>query len=334
MATEHSRTAPPALNEPVALGKAVYAEMRSEDVPFMAGAIAYQSFISLLPLLVLLIVVAGTVGGEALADRLVAVTEGQLPESAQSLVEEAITGASGQAGASIIGIVTLAFGAFKIFRGLDKAFADLYDTERHSSMLATVRDGLIVFVAIIVAIVAVIGAGSAFALAEALPLGGLLAPLSLVVGLAVAFLPMYYVFPNVELSMRQVVPGVVVAAVGWAVLEALFQVYVAFAGKLDVYGVLGAVLVLVTWLYFGGLVLLVGAAVNAVLGGRGGNRSMPENDRRAAGEDDGVASLDEFEAALDGLVDEARANGVSADGMLSILRRRWRTREDVWGRDD
>lgn len=34
---------------------------------------------------------------------------------------------------------------------------------------------------------------------------------------------MYYFFSNIEVSIHQVLPGVVVAAIGWTVLQALFQ---------------------------------------------------------------------------------------------------------------
>ncbi|MUV58229.1 YihY/virulence factor BrkB family protein, partial [Halogeometricum sp. CBA1124] len=51
-------------------------------------------------------------------------------------------------------------------------------------------------------------------------------------------------------------------------LEVGFQVYAANAGRYEAYGVIGGVLLLLTWLYFSGLVVLLGAAVNAVLSNR------------------------------------------------------------------
>jgi membrane protein len=86
------------------------------------------------------------------------------------------------------------------------------------------------------------------------------------VGLVVAFTPMYYRFPDTELGWRDVLPGTVVAALGWAALQGLFQVYLLFkSGGSE--GFFGGVVVVVTWLYFSGLVLLVGAVLNAVVSG-------------------------------------------------------------------
>jgi hypothetical protein len=65
----------------------------------------------------------------------------------------------------------------------------------------------------------------------------------------------------------------VFAAVGWTALRTGFRIYAAFAGSYEAYGVVVGVLLLVTFLYFGGLVLLVGAVLNAVLAGGADERT-------------------------------------------------------------
>nr|WP_276279014.1 YhjD/YihY/BrkB family envelope integrity protein [Halorussus sp. DT72] len=72
----------------------------------------------------------------------------------------------------------------------------------------------------------------------------------------------------VEMSVREALPGAVVAGVGWVALQVLFQFYLAHAGQYQAYGVIGAVLLLLTWLYFAGAVVLLGGVVNSVLGAR------------------------------------------------------------------
>jgi membrane protein len=103
------------------------------------------------------------------------------------------------------------------------------------------------------------------AFADRIPYGGLLTALVLVGGLAVAFFPMFYVFPDADVGVWDVLPGVVFAAVGWAAFQAVFQVYLAFndpgAGSF-----FGGVVIVITYLYFSALVLLVGAVINAVAG--------------------------------------------------------------------
>jgi len=87
-----------------------------------------------------------------------------------------------------------------------------------------------------------------------------------------------------------VLPGAVFAGVGWTVLRVAFQAYVDVTADADgegaVYGVLGAVLLLVTVLYFGATLVLVGAVVNVVLGdsGRGSRSSDGDGPTAATGE--------------------------------------------------
>ncbi|MCU4740145.1 YhjD/YihY/BrkB family envelope integrity protein [Natronoglomus mannanivorans] len=252
----------------VPVTKAVIGGIQKQNVSFMAASIAYQAFLSLIPLLVLLFFLVSILGDEGLAAEVTAMTEGFMPESGNQLLEDTIEGSVATAGTSIIGIVTLVWGSLKIFRGLDTAFSEIYASTAENSIVSQIRDGLIVFGAIVLAVVAAAGATVVFTFFPQIPFIGLLNPLLLVVGLTVAFYPMYYFFPDVEVTKREILPGVVVAAVGWATLQALFQVYVALSGGSTGGEILGAVILLLTWLYFGGFVLLIGAVVNATVGGQ------------------------------------------------------------------
>lgn len=83
----------------------------------------------------------------------------------------------------------------------------------------------------------------------------------------VVFLPLYYLFPDTGVEVREVLAGAVFAALGWTVLGGLFRLYAMYVSGVSVYGLLGAVLLVLAWLYLGALLLLLGAAVNAVRSG-------------------------------------------------------------------
>ncbi|OLZ41185.1 hypothetical protein A6E15_09375 [Natrinema saccharevitans] len=292
----------------VPFAKSVVTGISEKNVTFMAASIAYQAFISLLPLLILVFFLVAFVGGEGLAQQVSSVTEGFLPESGQVLLEEGIEGDTGSVGTSIIGLVALLWGSLKIFRGLDTAFSEIYATTDENSLVDQLQDGAVVFGAVGVALVAAALTTIAFAFFPTIPFLGLLNPLLLVVGLTIAFLPMYYRFPDADLSVRQVLPGVVVAAVGWALLQSLFQVYVAVSSSSDSAGPIGAILLLLTWLYFGGLILLVGAVVNATHSGHididpdesedESLEGIPEDAEREPFVDDGRRERERLEARL------------------------------------
>lgn len=89
-------------------------------------------------------------------------------------------------------------------------------------------------------------------------------PLVLTVAPTGVFFPIYYLLPNVDHAPRDALPGTIFAAVGWSVLSTGFAVYVDVVGR-DVSGVIGGFLLLLTWFYFSGLTILLGAVLNAVL---------------------------------------------------------------------
>jgi membrane protein len=244
-------------------------EVRDENVTFMAGSIAYHAFVSMLPLLLFLLLVLSAVGNAEFTARLVALTETVLTPYARELLVESLDVATARTGISLVGAITLLWGAAKIFRGLDVAFARIYDTDPRRSPLTEFRNAVVVLFTLTVAVAVFLVAGLAAAFVPDLPFPVVLNPFLLVVGLAIAFVPIYYVFPTVDLTTWEILPGVTFAAVGWTTLEVAFQTYVRFAARYEaVYGTLGSAFLLLIWLYFSGLVLLVGGVLNAVLAGR------------------------------------------------------------------
>lgn len=242
--------------------------VREHDVTFMAGSIAHAALLSILPLLLLLVLIVGAVGNEYLTEQISAMAREHLTPAGEGLLFEALTQATDRAGASLIGVTSLLWGMLYIFRGVNTAFGELYggDGDGRSSVLETVFDGIIVFTVILIATV---GAGFVTATLGRIDraIVRALTPFALFFGLAVAFFPIYYLFPDPDVTVREVLPGTAVAAAGWVLLEALFGVYVSLVDTIGTYETFGAVILLLIWLYGNAFVLLVGAAVNVVIGG-------------------------------------------------------------------
>lgn len=245
--------------------RALYDEVKESNVPFMAASIAYYAFVSLLPLLVLAFMLATVVGGELLADYVVRLTASYLSPTGQQLLVESLTRASGRVELSLATLAVFLWATLRVFRGLDVAFSVLYDTHGSGGVLDQLLDGVVVLVALGLAIA---GSVAVFVLVSALPtlpFSGIVDKVLLVAFLTVVFLPMYYFFPDADLSVGEVLPGAVVGAVGWTALQMGFRVYVNMSGQMELYGVIGGIILLVTWLYFGALVVLLGATVNVVV---------------------------------------------------------------------
>ena len=84
---------------------------------------------------------------------------------------------------------------------------------------------------------------------------------------ATAFAFIYRFGPSRWSHGTPLMPGAVLAAISWAILSGLFRLYVANFGNYNkVYGAVGAVIVLLLWLYMTSLVLLLGDQLNVTVG--------------------------------------------------------------------
>jgi membrane protein len=76
----------------------------------------------------------------------------------------------------------------------------------------------------------------------------------------------YYLLPDVKQSFRFITPGSVVGTSVWFLASWGFSVYVSHFGSYNVtYGSIGGVIVLMTWLYITGFILLMGGEINAIM---------------------------------------------------------------------
>lgn len=242
---------------------------------FLAAAVAYYAFVSLLPLVAVGAVVAATLAGGDLVAQILAETGDVFTPETQRLLVDALTAGAERAGLSVVAVLLTLWGALRVFRGLDAAFSRLYRTHGQKSLLSEFKNGLIVISAITLGIATMAGLGI---LIGRIPvLGTALGSVFLVGALAVVLFPVYFVFPDYQLTIGEAAPGAVIAAVGWTLLWSLFQVYVSLAGDVSVYGPLGGVLLLVTFFYFAAIVLLGGATVNVVITDRQLQRGQQPN---------------------------------------------------------
>jgi membrane protein len=84
--------------------------------------------------------------------------------------------------------------------------------------------------------------------------------------LLMGFAITYYFGPDVEQKFRFITPGSITGATVLIAASLAFKLYIAnFADYSATYGSLGAVIILMLWLYITGLVILIGSEVNALI---------------------------------------------------------------------
>ena len=124
------------------------------------------------------------------------------------------------------------------------------------------------------AVLWLLGAGVIFAASFAVTtvlnfLPGFLAPLSILIGLAVnlgLFLWTFHELGRLPVGWRALLPGAAICAVGFEVLKLVGTLYVPrlVASSSALYGSLGIVIAILAWLAFFGRLLVYGAVVNVL----------------------------------------------------------------------
>ena len=76
----------------------------------------------------------------------------------------------------------------------------------------------------------------------------------------------YYLLPDVEQKFKFITSGSVIGTLVWCLASWCFGIYVSRFGSYNVtYGSIGGVIVLLTWFYITGFILLVGGELNALI---------------------------------------------------------------------
>jgi membrane protein len=258
--------------------KRAWAEHKADNMPIIAGGVAFFGFLSIFPALIALLSLYGLVATPETVARQVEDLSAQLPDAAAEIIEEqlnAIVANSG--GALTLGLVVSILAALWSASGgvgnLITAINLAYDEveTRNFVKLKLMSLGLvlgsIVFVLVTFGLVAVVPA-----VLDALPLGVVGTILAQVIRwvllLAVfagALAVLYRVAPDRDAPrLRWVSLGAVVVTVVWAVVSVGFSLYVDNFGSYDkTYGAIAGVIVLMLWLYLTCYLVLLGAEINS-----------------------------------------------------------------------
>ena len=243
------------------------AAAHEERISVAAAGMSFHALNALVPLVLFVLVSASTFGRLATVSRVVELLAGPKATQVQSLLRRVTRETSGRTLAVVIALVILLWSGLRLFSVANETFTSVYGTHERRSLLNRVRDVLLAFTTVVggVVLAVVLGVTLTFAL-QGLAVA-VLTPLALVALLTVVFLPMYYIFPEPEMTIRLALPGSLFAATAWTVSGLALRVYASASTSVQLYGVVGAFLLLLSWLYVGGFVLMVGVVLNAVRGG-------------------------------------------------------------------
>jgi membrane protein len=260
------------------LASRLYHELDRDDALGMAGQLAYFTLLSIFPFLIFLLSLIAYLPIPDLTPRLLGYMSQVAPAEAMTLVRRIVVPVVARQRGSLLTVSALfsiwtASMALSTFAGVMNRAYDVPETRpylKRKPIAIALTLGLSLFIIIAVALL-VFGPPLAKWVAGLVGLGPLFAQLWIALHWPVAFTMisfalalLYYFAPNLKQPWHWITPGSVVATLLWVAVSALFGYYVrSFASYNEIYGSLGAVVVLMIWLYLSALAVIVGAELNA-----------------------------------------------------------------------
>ncbi|WP_144796802.1 YihY/virulence factor BrkB family protein [Halorubrum depositum] len=244
---------------------AVVAVARENEIGIVASGVAFYLFNSLVPLLLFAFIGLSSVGWLGPAVELFGAVSGVDAGALAASLDSVVGDDADRRRAVVIAGLILLWSSLRLVQAINVSFQTIQNVRHEHSLLETVLDSLIAFATIIVVVPAVSLLVVALTVATDVSVVRAVSVPLLCVALLGGFLPMYYRFSAPETTLSQAFPGAALAAVAWSLCAVGLRLYISTSQSVRLYGVAGGVLLVLTWLYVGGLVLLAGAALNAVL---------------------------------------------------------------------
>jgi membrane protein len=270
-------------------------EFQDDQAARQAAALAYFTVLSLAPLLILIISVAGIVFGQENVQRqIIAQAAEALGEGSAELIEDALV-ATYQPGvglvATIAGVVMLFVGASNVLNQLKTSLNYIWGVspETGRGVRGIVIDRIVTItivlgVGFLLLVSLVIQTALSIVLSAATDLAPGVAPLLRTLNFVVAFgvitllFAMIYRFlPNVEIAWGDVWIGAAVTSLLFAVGQFAISLYIANSGVASAYGAAGALVIILIWIYYSASILLFGAEFTQVYVRRFGSRIQPSS---------------------------------------------------------
>lgn len=251
--------------------------------PHLAAMIAYFALLSFVPLTFLALSLLGLTGRAGESSYLVTELKRIFPGTSVSSIVKAVQSVQDNAATlGIVGGVALGWTSISLFSALESAFNIVYGRPNRSFLRGKALAVLLMVALLVTLFVGLLAGSIGFDLLKSwvpsLADNAVAAyALSVIVSLSAVFLflvAVYYLLTNVRLTVHEVLPGAVIAAV---LLEASFQVlpiYVRLSSVSIALRAFGGPALLLVWLYVMANAIVFGAEVNACR--RANREALPE----------------------------------------------------------
>ncbi len=255
----------------------------NDDCLGEAAALSFYTLLSLAPLLLLVVGVAGRIwGDEAATGELARQAQEIVGPEAAGMIQVIVASAAKSAGGPIAlsaGLVTLLFGATGALVRLKAALNRIWgvaDVSKHGPLWRFLHTRLESMVLVLLAsflLVTSLGVSTLLAaqkpwIESVLPWRAALGQWEDLVmvwfGIALLIVLIYRYLPDPEVSWQSAATGALATTVFFVAGRTLVGIYIERAGFSTAYGGAGSLIVLLVWIYYSSLSLLLGAEVAKV----------------------------------------------------------------------
>ena len=245
-------------------------------IPTFSAACAYYLFMSLVPLLMLLV---SLLRYTQLTQTVVLVQISEyVPEQLYTILETIVASIYRGGGTALtVSILLTVWSASKSMKALMRGMDSVYDAERREDFFVFSLRAcfyMVIFVALLlISLLGMVYGGEILGLLyDVLPHGGAIDWLFgltrylrfavVLAVLALVFLFTYKWMPARRLGLRAQWPGALFCSASWALFSVISSAYVSVSGYLGAYGVIGTVMVAMMWVYYCFYFLLLGGYIN------------------------------------------------------------------------
>jgi len=258
--------------------KRTFKETMRDDAQGLASQLAYYFFLALFPALLCLLAIASFFPLQTFTDDMVRLMAPFAPRQVIEIIrQQMVKIAEGQNGGLVtIGLLGAIWSSSAAMVSLINAMNRAYDIDEGRPWWKVRLRAISLTMALAVLIVAaftliVAGPELADALARRFAFGEVFVwgwkilqwPLAFFI-VAFGFGLIYYFAPDAVQDWVWITPGALVATALWVAGSLVFRFYTSHFGSYEAtYGAIGGVILLLLWFYLSGLVLVVGAEMNA-----------------------------------------------------------------------
>ena len=265
-----------------------------DEASRLAASLALYTMLSIAPLLVIAVSVAGLVFGEEAArgqisQQLGTIVGPQAGQAIEGLVANASTPSSGIIG-SIVGIGIVLVGASGVFGELQSALNRIWEVKPRPGrgLAGMIRDRFfsfamvmgVAFLLLVTLVVSAALAGLTGYFKGMIPFPALWEILNTLIGVgvtAVLFALIFKLVPDVKVAWKDVWVGGLVTAIAFAIGRIALAWYVGRSATVSPFGAAGSLVALIVWVYYSAQILFMGAEFAQVYASRYGARIVPSH---------------------------------------------------------